>query len=631
MCGLVGFIDFNRSTPPNVISSMVDTLHHRGPDDKGFDRYYSSGAFVALGHTRLAIIDVTNLAHQPMHYKELTIVFNGEIYNYKEIRKDLENIGHKFISNSDTEVLLHSYECWGTEFVNRLIGMYVIVIYDKNNEKLFIFRDRAGVKPLYYYWHKGLFLFASELKSFHSHPEFKRIIDKNAASLFFDFGYIPAPHSIFLNTFKLEAGKFITTDIKLKRVIVDRYWSIDDYYLRPKFKITYNDAKEQVKNLLVSSCKYRMIADVPIGIFLSGGYDSSTVAAILQRDKTDKIKTYTIGFEDANSEIPFAREIARYLGTNHTEFICTTNEAQSIIKELPFCFDEPFADSSAIPTYLVSKIAQNDVKVALSADGGDELFIGYDQYLKFYHYLNILKYIPRNSKSIMQPALALLSWMIPKSQLEYKHKLRSISLSLNVNDNRQASELYRLSATLPNLIKSQLFAETSNNCYTKYDHDFSNFNSPIEIALAIDYEMYLQNDILTKVDRASMAVSLEGREPLLDHRLTEFVVQLPTEYKFMKDKSKRILKDIAHDLMPKELIERPKMGFSLPISKWLQGDLKYLIKDYLNPKAIGESGLFNSSFTTRQVELFQLDKYYYKTLIWKILMFQMWYFRWMRG
>lgn len=542
MCGIAGYVDFNENTSSDVISLMVQALHHRGPDDAGYENHNSTKATIGLGQTRLSIIDLSSAAHQPMHYKELTIVFNGEIYNFREIRRDLEKSGHRFVSNSDTEVILHAYEHWGNEFVHQLIGMFVIAIFDKSVDKLLLFRDRAGVKPVFYYWNNGLFLFASELKSLFVHSQFQKEIDKNALALFFDFGYIPAPYSIFKNTFKIEPGKYLVVDIKLKKLSHYKYWDIDDYYIKNKSKLDYNEAREQVHELLISSCNYRMVADVPVGIFLSGGYDSSVVTALLQKNRTEKLKTFTIGFEEGNNEAPFAKEVARYLCTDHTEYICTTREAQNIIPLLPYFYDEPFADSSAIPTMLVSKVAHADVKVALSADAGDELFAGYMHYSKLDSDLAILNKIPRSSKHILRPSLAFLSYLMPLSKSELKHKLRSIASALNTDKLKQATELSKLASSLPIFYQSKLLNYTPGNYRTKYDNDFSSFNNVIDIALAIDYGMYLQNDILTKVDRASMSVSLEGREPLLDHRLAEFVAQLPIEYKYNKQGGKKSLR-----------------------------------------------------------------------------------------
>lgn len=629
MCGIVGYVDFNKSTTREIIREMTHVLNHRGPNDQGTETYETTFSTIGMGHARLSIIDLSSAGHQPMLHKNLSIVFNGEIYNYLEIRKELEKLGHHFISNSDTEVILHAFDYWGVEFVNRLIGMFVITIYDAQSEKVFLFRDRAGVKPIFYYWNNGLFIFASELKAFHEHPGFSKVINNNALALYFDFGYIPAPYTIFENTYKIESGKFLTVNLKNKSVSNETYWNINDFYTKPKNNYSYLDAKEQVHNLLVSSCNYRMVADVPVGVFLSGGYDSTAVTAILQKERTKKLKTFTIGFEEGNNEAPFAKQTAKYFGTDHTEFICTTHEAQAIIPDLPFFYDEPFADSSAIPTILVSQVARKQVTVALSADGGDELFAGYTSYIKFDDYLKKINKIPDPLKSPLRPLMHFFSDLIPQSQPALRHKLRGIGYALNRDKFIQASELNRVSNSLPDSYMCNLFIKPPLKYSTKYNDNFKNFNNVIEIGMAIDYQMYLQDDILTKVDRATMSVSLEGREPLLDHRIAEFVTQLPLEYKFNNLTGKRILKDIVHDYIPKNMIDRPKTGFSLPIYAWLNGELSFLIDEYLNEKSISQSGLFNVKFVMSQVKLFRENKLHYKPFIWKLLMFQMWYFKWL--
>lgn len=630
MCGIAGYLDFKKQTSEDIIHKMVQTLHHRGPDDNGAEHHDSSSALIGMGMARLSIIDLTLSGHQPMHHKMFSVIYNGEIYNYKEIRVKLEKLGHHFRSNSDTEVILHAYEYWGTEFVHQFIGMFVIAIYDREKQQFLIFRDRAGVKPIYYYWSKGLFLFASELKSFYVHPDFVKSICKNALALFFDLGYIPAPHTIFDNTYKIEAGKFLVIDLKVKKLSIYTYWDLNTHYRKAKFEFCYEEAKERLNDLLISAYNYRMVADVPVGIFLSGGYDSTSVAAILQMNRTEKLKTFTIGFEQGNNEAPYARSIARFLGTQHTELVCTTKEAQEIIPELPYNFDEPFADSSAIPTILVSRLARKQVTVSLSADAGDEVFAGYLDYVMLIKAMKQLNYVPSTLKSVSGLLLHILSGIVCESSPALKHKLHSIAHAINANRFIQAKELFRYSKSLPEFYAESLFLENSKKLPTKFDFNFSGYANEIETILAIDYQMYLQDDILTKVDRATMSVSLEGREPLLDHRIIEFAAQLPVDYKLSSTTGKHILKDIVHKYVPKELLDRPKAGFSLPIYYWLRDDLIYLVDEFLCEKAIAESGFLNAKFVAKLVGLFKMNKLYYKTIIWKLLMFQMWYFRWMK-
>ena len=612
---------------------MINSLDYRGPDDKGNEIFKVDKVQIGMAQARLAIIDLSSAGHQPMHYKSLSIVFNGEIYNYKEIKNELIKLGHLFQSNSDTEVILHAYSEWGIKSIDYFIGMFAIILLDREKNIVILINDRAGVKPLYFYTKDDIFLFASELKAFWKHPKFEPVIDTYSLKLYFEnvhHGYIPAPYTIFENTKKMEQGTFIELNLQTRETKTKRYWDVNNYYNKPKIDLNYAESKSMLNNLFNSAFNYRMVSDVPVGVFLSGGYDSTVVTAILQKDRTERLKTFTIGFEDGNNEAPFARETAKYLGTDHTEFICTQKEAQSIIHDLPFYYDEPFADSSAIPTILVSQIARKQVTVALSADAGDEIFAGYTSYSTLKNNLDILNIVPSFLKSTIKPALHSISKCISDQNPKIKHKIEGMAIAMNKDRLSQAADLMRISNSMPVPFLENIF-NTKQQRYSVLLNDlYLGFNNEIEIAMASDYRFYLQNDILTKVDRATMSVSLEGREPLLDHRIVEFAAQLPIEYKFDGKISKKILKDIVHDLIPKKMMDRPKTGFSLPINKWLQSDLSYLIDHYLNEDAIGQSGLFNKSFIMLQVSLFKRNNLHYTPFIWKLLMFQMWYERWMK-
>jgi asparagine synthase (glutamine-hydrolysing) len=629
MCGLAGYIDFNQKTERGVIDAMVRTMGHRGPDHRGFDIFSLEDATIGLGHARLSIIDLSPSGNQPMHYHHLSIVYNGEIYNYTVIKKQLVEAGHHFQTTSDTEVILHAYEQWGVRAVEYFIGMFVIVIFDRKRDEIVLLRDRPGVKPLYYYQHDGLFLFASELKAFHAHPQFQKQINAGALALYFDFGYIPAPYTIFKNCHKLEPGHTLRLDLKTRDIKIETYWDIRVFYTKPKQNIHYQESREQIHDLLKSACEYRMVSDVPVGVFLSGGYDSAVVTAILQKDRTEKLKTFTIGFAEGNNEAPFAKETARYLGTDHTEYICTSKEAQDIIPTLPLFYDEPFADSSAIPTTLVSRLARQKVTVALSADGGDELFAGYELYWALADKLALLNLVPGILKGAAKPLLKFAATLLPNAALVKKHKAAGIAASVNRNHLQQDIDLFRSMKRMPEVYAANVLLNRVKRYPTKYNINPAGFHHEIEVAMAADYKGYLQNDILTKVDRATMSVSLEGREPLLDHRMAEYVATLPYDYKCNGTTAKRILKDIVHKYIPKKILDRPKTGFSMPISSWLRGDLSYLLEEYLSETALGESSLLNASFLTKQVNLFKDEKLHYTPFIWKLLMFQMWHRRWM--
>jgi asparagine synthase (glutamine-hydrolysing) len=629
MCGITGFIDSSKKQNKSTLENMVETLKHRGPDNNGAILYENEFAHVGLGQTRLAIIDVSDDGLQPMEYKHLSIVFNGEIYNYEEIKNELILLGHEFTSHSDTEVILHAFEEWKTECVHKFIGMFAFVIYDKQKNYIHAFRDRTGVKPFYYFKKNGLFMFASELKAFHQHPSFEKEIDIDALGAYFDYGYVPSPYSIFKDTNKLEPGHYLELNLENNDFKIHEYWNSDTFYTMPKLTLSYEEAKTELNTLLKSAYNYRMIADVPVGVFLSGGYDSTSVAAILQDSSSSKIKTFTIGFESGNNEAPYAKENAAFLGTDHHEYYCTEKETKDIIGDLPFYYDEPFGDSSAIPTTLVSKVAKKEVTVALSADGGDEIFCGYNSYPDTDEKMRKVNKIPNFLRPALKSTLSIGAGLIPDSKHRLKHKLVSFSEALSDNDFEIAIDIFHKSRQLPKHIKTKFINQKVKELKSSFFVKDKVYHTILEMLMAVDYKTYLPNDILTKVDRATMSVSLEGREPLLDHRILEFAAQLPLSYKYDGITTKRILKDITHDYIPEKMMDRPKTGFSLPISKWLREDLSYLIEENLSEKALADSGLFDEKYLAKQVELFKEGKFHYVPFIWKLLMFQMWYKKWM--
>ncbi len=627
MCGICGFIDFNFKSDFTVLVSMVSSLHHRGPDDKGCDIYSTSCASIGLGHSRLSILDLSSAGHQPMNYKDLSIVLNGEIYNFKELRSDLRKLGHFFISESDTEVVLHAFSEWGTSCISKFIGMFVFVIFNKETQEVTFVRDRAGVKPLFYYWHNGLFLFASELKAFQQHPGFVKKLSLNAVHQYMDFGYVPSPYCIFENCSKLNPGHFLKFSINKKESEITKYWDIKDYYCLPSLNLSYNEAKLEVEKLLHSAFEYRMVSDVPVGVFLSGGYDSTAVVSILQSDSMNKLKTFTIGFEEGNNEAPYAKQIAQYIGTDHKEYYCKTKEAQEIIPMLPYYYDEPFADSSAIPTILVSKLARQSVTVALSADAGDEIFAGYDNYNTFLNNLALIDKVPAFLHKTISKLASVGTIFLPDSFLNHKFSVLSNILSIDKKQIPQA--LLHSYQKMNRTTKRNLFNFNETDQQTIFDDDFSRFKDSLSIALATDYSIYLQNDILTKVDRATMSVSLEGREPFLDHRIIEFAAQLPSSFKYGHTQ-KMILKDIVYKYVPKQLMDRPKTGFSIPVYSWLKDDLSYLLEENLNSTVIAKTGLFNPIYVQKLKRNFMNGQLYDPAIIWKLLQFQMWYNMWIK-
>lgn len=637
MCGIAGFIDFNNSSSRDILQSCTDVMPHRGPDGSGYEFFQKQDCQIGLGHRRLSIIDLSNAASQPMRYKNLYIIFNGEMYNYAEVKKELQLLGHEFITHSDTEVLLHACEQWGDKMIDRFIGMFVFIIYDEEKNKFYCYRDRAGVKPFYYYYNEGLFLFASELKCFHKHPGFKKKINLQAVHQFFQYGYIMAPLSIFEHTSKLIPGHFLEFDIARKTFSLNKYWDVYDHYNKPKLDITETEAKKHVEELLISACRYRMVADVPVGVFLSGGYDSTAVTALLQAHQSEKIKTYTIGFFEADhNEAVYAKKVASYLNTDHTEHYCTTKEAQEIIPNIPFYCDEPFGDSSIIPTTLVSQLARKEVTVALSADAGDEIFAGYNKYPLA---MDLIKKIDAVPGIFKKPGGKLLNY-IPNSLLTKLTGNSSFSIK-----KKRFSELLQQpkasTATIMDLLLSQVYTndQMGSMLNSQVDKPYSFFQSENELRnslgdldklLAIDFKTYLPDDILVKVDRAGMTTSLEGREPLLDHRIIEFVAQLPEQMKMKGINKKFLLKEIVHEYVPKEMMERPKMGFGVPVFEWLRGDLKYYADEYLSPAAFKEHGIFNQEAIEHIKQHFYRGDRNYNNLFWYLIVFQMWYNQWMK-
>lgn len=635
MCGIAGFIDFHKKSKKSNIQSMIEPLNHRGPDGDGVSLFKSKNAIIGFGHKRLSIIDLSQAGKQPMALNHLHITYNGEIYNYQEIKNELLELGHHFNGESDTEMILHAYTEWGIKAVERFIGMFAIALFDEKKQEVVFIRDRAGVKPLFYYQKNDLILFSSELKSFHEHPEFEKKLDLNAVAAYMQYGNVPTPHCIFKNCGKIKPGHYLKINLENKSQQEIQYWNVYDFYNQPKLNLSFPEAKIQTKELLKSAFNYRMVADVPVGVFLSGGYDSTTVSSLIQAESTARLKTFTIGVPDIGlNEAPYARDIAKHLGTDHTEINCTEQEAIEMIKDLPFFYDEPFADSSAIPTTLVSKAARKNVTVALSADGGDEIFGGYNRYDFMHRYGKTLNSIPKAFRKILVGAMGnISSEKIPVLKNKYNfhnryEKLKTVlndpsekeimlSLSQQFNDEQMKSVMKSEFTSLPTMFQSKEMIE--------------DFKSPLSYMMAIDFQTYMLDDILQKVDRATMTNSLEGREPMLDHRILEFAAQLPDEYKYQNGIKKRILREITHDYIPKELLDRPKMGFAIPIAKWLKNELRDHVEEYLNEDRIEKQGIFNWEFITKLKMDFFKGRKEYDSKLWYFLMFQMWYERWMEN
>lgn len=635
MCGISGFIDFHKKTTQEQLQQMNRIMAHRGPDGEGYGYYTNDNAAIGLGHRRLSIIDLSEAGSQPQHYDGLHITFNGEIYNYAEIKKELEAKGHRFHSHSDTEVILHAYAEWGSQALNRFIGMFAFAIYDERKQKLFACRDRAGVKPFFWYWKDGLLLFASELKAIMQHPAFEKKINQDAVAAFMKFGYVPTPHCIFDNAYKLKPGHFIEIEMASKKITTTAYWNVYDAYNKPELKIDFNEALGETKKLLTNAFQYRMVSDVPVGVFLSGGYDSACVTALLQSNNTEKIKTFTIGVPDAGlNEAPFAKAIAAHLGTDHTEYYCTQKEALEIVPQLPFFYDEPFADSSAIPTTLVSRIAREKVTVALSADAGDEIFAGYNRYDYAIRYGKKLQRIP---KVVSRTAGKMMNMVpanaIPFLRKKYLFPSRYEKIKSILSNTDEKNIFINLTQHNNDRALNHLFLHGYDKLDTAFDVDelTAERNTTLNYMMAVDYQTYLLDDILQKVDRAGMSVSLEGREPFLDQRIIEWAAQLPMAYKYNNGNKKYIIKELVHQYIPKEMMDRPKMGFGIPIADWLENELKPFVDQYLDEAFIKKQNIFNNNEIQRIRNAFYSGKIERAEKIWFLLMFQMWYDKWINN
>lgn len=633
MCGIAGFIDFKKHSTEDDVRKMSDCLQHRGPDGSGTYFTETQNAAIGFGHRRLSIIDLSETANQPMQYNGLHLIFNGEIYNYNEIRKNLISLGHQFQTHSDTEVILHAWQQWGEKSIEQWRGMFAIALYDEKKSEVIFIRDRAGVKPLFYYYQEGVFLFASELKSITAHKGFKKEIDMAAVASFLQYGYVSHPHCIYKNTAKLQPGHLLRLNLGTQQVSLDQYWNVYDYYNKPKLSIDMPEAIVETEKILTEAFQLRMVADVPVGVFLSGGYDSSCVTALLQKNSTERLKTFTIGMTDeAINEAPYAAKVAQHLGTDHTEFYCTPQEALEIIPELPHYYDEPFADSSAIPTILVSRQARKKVTVALSADAGDEVFAGYNRYDYLMRYGKRLNSVPKPLRKLAVAAMDTIpSERIPYLRNKYNFHSRYNKIK-SLLDNPSPSEMLKnLSQVFSDKEISQLFASTVSELETAHTSIElqKEFHDPLAYMMAVDYQTYLVDDILQKVDRATMSTSLEGREPFLDQHIIEWAAQLPTDYKYHQGQKKYIVKQIVHKYVPKAIMERPKMGFGIPIESWLKNELKDLVKENLSEPNLARHGLFNINGVQKLLSDFYNGRTENHLKLWYLLMFQMWYNRWM--
>lgn len=632
MCGIVGFIDNKRDK--NTLEVMLEAQAHRGRDDRGVEILEIAKHQLHLGHNRLSIQDISSDGHQPFisACKNYTIVFNGEIYNFKDIRQSLEELGQKFISKTDTEVILYAYKVWGIACLEKFIGMFAFCLVDKKSNKMYLVRDRAGVKPLYYYTHKDAFMFSSEIKSFHHHKDFQKQLNKEVLPYYFQMGYIPAPHSIFKNLYKVEAGHYLCYDLLSNTYKNREYWSVDEQYKKEKFDKSEAEILNDLESLLEDAVSLRMVSDVPVGVFLSGGYDSSLVTALLSKNHKD-LHTFTIGFEDKRyNEAQHAKEIASYLGTRHEEYYLNSKEMLSHVQSLPFTYDEPFGDASALPTMILSKFASEKVKVVLSSDGGDESFCGYSKYffLEKFSTLFSSKFkktlLKHTLNSISSKHIEKVNMLLPKA---YKQS--------NIQD-----KYHKFQRAVSSESVSQMFEEASSPVSKdevkkllkfqdnpKYFDKFKKIEQAhlLDSMMKVDYASFMADDILTKVDRATMSATIEGREPLLDHRLIEYLARVPISLKYKNKQGKYLARQILYKHIPAYLIDKPKAGFQIPLQDWLTNDLKYLVEKYLDKHKIDDEIFDIKEIEGIKKSLF-LGEVREVNKVWFILSYEMWRERW---
>jgi asparagine synthase (glutamine-hydrolysing) len=626
MCGISGFWRPGEPVDTAIAERMTQALVHRGPDDG--DVWVEAEAGLALGHRRLAIVDLSPAGHQPMHSAcgRYVIVFNGEIYNHLALRAELKKAyaAPAWRGHSDTETLLATLANWGIEAgLQRLVGMFAFALWDKQTRKLTLARDRLGEKPLYYGWQNGAFLFGSELKALAAHPDFGGKIDRSVLPLYFRHSYVPAPHSIYAGIFKLEPGHFLTLSGAADKTLqAQAYWSLISVAknaMADPFTGSPADAVDGLDVLLRQAVSGQMMADVPLGAFLSGGVDSSTVVALMQSLANRPIKTFTIGFtEQGYNEAEHAKAVARHLGTDHSELYVSPAEALGVIPLLPTLYDEPFADSSQIPTFLVSRLACQQVTVSLSGDGGDELFGGYSRYGRAGAAHGRLNALPK----VLRGGLAGLLTMLPAVKSGRFDRRRALLMAALCA--QTGTDFYRqfVSHWLDN---DGITVAGQEAAYFLSDSSKQVcFDDFFDTAMLADSLSYLPDDILVKVDRAAMGVSLETRVPLLDHRLVEWAWRLPQSLKSQHGHAKWVLRELLNRYVPNRLIDRPKMGFGVPIAQWLRGPLRDWVEDLLDPVRMKNEDLLNPEpiqYKWREHLAGKSDWAYH---LWDVLMFQAW-------
>jgi len=634
MCRIAGVFNTNEKLSLPTLKGMGNTMSYGGPDASGV--FIDERQQLGLAHRRLSILDLSEKGNQPFRWNGLVITYNGEVYNFTEVKSKMPE--YEFKTGTDTEVILKAYHKWGKDCVKHFRGMFAFAIWEEKTRRLLLCRDRVGVKPLYWYKKDDLFMFASELKAFHQHPQFDKSINQEAVSLFLQQGYIQAPHCIFQYAHKLKPGYWLEID-QTGDIKKDEYWSIKKTYTNQKVDRRSEAAiLEELEALLKESFSLRMVADVPVGMFLSGGVDSSTVTALLQHVNPAPVKTFTIGFDhEKRDEAPYAKAVASHLGTDHTEVYCTDQEIISILPRFAEIFDEPFGDSSGIPTYLVSKVARQKVKVSLSADGADELFGGYAKYAAGKNYFRKIDNIPSVFRKGMSSAIKRVNpdWLEKNKHLfpvlrnyDYlSNKFSKLQNSLAAND---LHDFFNMASSY--LTPTQVATFLPKH-FPRYEKNGIKCESNREVSYMglIDVQSFLEGDIMCKVDRATMQHGLEGREPFLDHHLIEFAMGLPDEMKIKEGQTKHLLRQVLYKYVPKGMIERPKQGFTAPFKDWMMTFLRSEIEAISHDLDFLNCFQLNQSTVAETINAFYgKSKYVNPYVVWFIYTLHQWYYRWMK-
>lgn len=650
MCGFVGFLggtlSHGTAEDLTVIKRMTDTLVHRGPDDAGY--WHDKERCISLGHRRLSIIDLSPAGHQPMQSASgrYVIAYNGEIYNHLQLREQLESAGRAPVwrGHSDTETLLAGFDAWGIqETIERTIGMFAFAVWDRETSMLTLGRDRLGEKPLYYGWQgrgrHATFLFGSELKALRAHPAFEPKIDRGALTLQLRHNYIPAPYSIYEGMSKVMPGSLLTVALAQREPKIVRYWSgfrVAESGVANPYSASAEQAVDELEKLLKDAVRRQMMADVPLGAFLSGGIDSSTVVALMQAQSARPVKTFSIGFHEAGyNEAEHAKAVARHLGTEHTELYVTPEQAMAVIPRLPALYDEPFSDSSQIPTFLVSQLARRHVTVSLSGDAGDELFCGYNRYQMTARLWNKMAAGPLPLRRLAAKGLTSVSpqsWnriagavegLLPRS-LRFANVGDKLHKGADVLDSQSVDALYLKLASHWHEPASVVVDGYEPPTRLTGTEPLGAWLDDVQRMMALDMLTYLPDDILVKVDRAAMGVSLESRVPFLDHRVVEFAWRLPQSVKLRDGQTKWALRQVLYRHVPQALIDRPKMGFGVPVGAWLRGPLREWAESLLNQSRLRDEGFFQASAVAEKWKEHLSGQRNWQYHLWDVLMFQSW-------